>query len=91
MQERLTSELRTETYLREQEASTNAQTIESLLPFVRAGTAALLTDGTSCLLLEDAPPSLAAKLPTLFSSSAALLLLEGPRLRIAEPRHISLL
>ena len=69
----------------------NAQTIESLLPFVRAGTAALLTDGTSCLLLEDAPPSLAAKLPTLFSSSAALLLLEGPRLRIAEPRHISLL
>ena len=68
LQERLTSEVRTESYLLEQEAATTTATIESLLPFVRSGTAAKLADGSDALLLDDAPRALAAKLPTLFAS-----------------------
>jgi len=82
------AQLRTESYLVEQEAATTTSTIESLLPFVRSGTAARLADGSDAMLLDDAPKALAAKLPTLFASSAALLLLAGPTVRICEPRHI---
>ena len=103
LEERLTAERRTEVFLREQDASTTAQTMESLLPFVKAGTGVLLADGawggaaegsgsgsgpgsggaegaagTSGVLLDDAPPPLAAKLPTLFSSNAVLLLVAEP-------------
>ena len=75
LEERLTAEKRAEVFLLEQEVSMTAQNNEALLPFVRAGTGVLLADGkTSGLLLEDAPPQLAAKLPTLFASSAVLLL-----------------
>ena len=59
------AQLRTESYLVEQEAATTTSTIESLLPFVRSGTAARLADGSDAMLLDDAPKALAAKLPPM--------------------------
>lgn len=91
LEERLTAELRTQTYLADQEAATTAQTMESLLPFVRSGTAVRLIDGRCATLIDDAPASLAARLPTVFTSTTPLLLLPDASFAIVEPRHIAIL
>ena len=60
--ERRTAEQRSLDYLLGQEAQAAAELVETLLPFVPAGTLVAMADGANALLLDDAPPDLARAL-----------------------------
>jgi hypothetical protein len=98
-QERLKAEKRALGYLREQEASSVAETVEALLPYVQAGCAVLLADGRSALLADDAPVDFKKALGAALvqagtpytASTAVLLVLDDGSIRCAAPHHLTAL
>ena len=88
--ERLSAEQRAEDYLMAQEAQAAQEVIETVLPFVQAGAAAVLADGSAALLLDDAPEPLGAALAARTESPVLLLLRDG-RLVVAAARHLAAL
>lgn len=89
LEERLKAELRSFSYLEQQDAKVERDLVETLLPYVRMGTSArLCADGADAILINDALEELERRLG---EGPALLLQLADGSVRIATARHIDAL